>query len=164
MRNSVVPRMSLIGDATLRANSPARTNVSSDAGLPASQSPASAANLGVGAIADTAIRAFRMVAPDLSSCTQEAAPATAMSISFRGMKRSYAEPLDATGGGNTRVESNSPFRRTFWPGPMQKSSATTSRLPFGPAMMHLTPKAINGAMESPAGEELHKLPPMLARL
>src|SRR5271157_5781381 len=163
-RNSAVPLMSLIGEATFLANSPARSKVLSVAGFPASHWLASAAKSGVGATAARPIRACSIVVPSALSLTHDPAPATAMSISFRGMNRSYAEPLKGTCGAK-RIDANiSPFWSTLQPGAVQKDSAGTSRHPFGPAITHCAPKAISAGIVSAAGEELQRLPPTLARL
>ena len=53
---------------------------------------------------------------------------------------------------------------TLRPGPVQKFSTGTSRWPFGPAMTATASRAIRAGMVSAAGEELHRLPPTLARL
>ena len=101
--------MSLIGEATFLASSPARSKFFAVAGFPDSHWLASAAKSGVGATAARPIRACSIVVPSALSVTHDAAPATAMSISFRGMKRSYAEPLKGTGGATTIVARISPF-------------------------------------------------------
>src|SRR5262249_38704858 len=84
-RESAVPGMSVIGLALARAISAARAMLASLTGWPASASPASRTNSGVGATEAKAIRAERNV--PLSSTTSTPAPATAISISLRGMKR-----------------------------------------------------------------------------
>ena len=52
----------------------------------------------------------------------------------------------------------------FFPGAMQNSSAETSRVPSGPTITHWAWSTISGAIVSPAGDELQRFPPTLARL
>ena len=59
--------------------------------------------------------------------------------------------------------SSSPASRTSRPGPVQNASTGTERWPFGPAMLAVAPSAIRIGIESPDGEELHRLPPSVAR-
>ena len=59
--------------------------------------------------------------------------------------------------------SNSLGARTFLPGPVQKSSTGTVRVPPGPAIRQTAEWAIKAGMESAAGEELQRLPPKEAR-
>src|SRR6185437_10839112 len=84
-RYSAVPRISVIGLAALRAASAAAAMPASFTGLPASPSPASRTNSCVGATEASAMRAERNV--PFSRTTSTPAPATAISISLRGMKR-----------------------------------------------------------------------------
>ena len=111
------------------------------------------------------MRASSIVSPSASSCTHDAAPTTAMSISLRGMNRSYAEPLVLGRRREARAStSNSPRLSTFLPGAVQNSSTGTSRVPSGPAMTQTAFRAISGGIVSPAGDELQRFPPTLARL
>src|SRR5439155_21622134 len=125
--------------------------------------PASATNSGVGATAASAIRAAVHFVFVASKTTDTPAPATAISISFRGMKRRYAAPELALGGGNLRLTKNSPLLSAFLPGPVQNFSTGSSRVPDGPAMTHTHSSTIIGGIESAAGDELHRLPPSVAR-
>src|SRR5205807_9963516 len=75
-----------------------------------------------------------------------------------------AEPDFTAGGGKTSVTSSSPGCSTFFPGAVQNCSTLISRWPFGPAVTHVTPCAMRAGIVSAAGDELHRLPPTLARL
>ena len=92
--------MSLIGEATFLASSPARSKVFVGGRLP--RQPLAGLGgeerrRGNGRQADPGLFDRRPVGAQLDPRSRAA---TAMSISFRGMKRSYAEPLKGTGGGN----------------------------------------------------------------
>jgi hypothetical protein len=82
--------MSLIGFAAAVARSAAICTDSAFAGFPSSAAPASVTKTGVGA---TDARATRTAwnLPSMTS-TEAPTPATAMSISLRGMNRKYAAP------------------------------------------------------------------------
>ena len=78
--------------------------------------------MGVGPTAASAMRADSIRSPAPFSNTEEATPATAMSISLRGMKRWYAAPNDD--GGKRYGEADEETPRApgqSAPGPAQKS-------------------------------------------
>ena len=79
----MVPRMSVIGFAASRAASAAAWMFSADGALPSRAAAAPATSSGIGATAARATLAELTV--PLFNCTETPAPATAMSISFRGM-------------------------------------------------------------------------------
>src|SRR5439155_15063856 len=85
-RYSAVPRLSSIGRAAALAAADARASDSASIRDPISAPAASGSGSAVGATAATATRAA-VHTPDPSSVRLTAAPATAMSISLRGMSR-----------------------------------------------------------------------------
>ena len=85
-RYATVPRLSSMGFAAALAASPARWSARSSRRDPISARAASGTRSAVGATAPMAMRAAVQV-PPASSVTLAPAPATAMSISVRGMSR-----------------------------------------------------------------------------
>src|SRR5262245_22908085 len=156
--------MSVIGFAAAWAALAALAISASFSAPSTNAAPASGTKSGVGATAASTIRAAVHFVFAASRTTDTPAPATAMSISLRGMKRRYAAPELAFGGGNLRLTKNSPLPSAFLPGPVQNFSTGNSRVPPDPAITHTPSSAIIGGMESAAGEELHRLPPSVALL
>ena len=109
------------------------------------------------------MRPDAMVAPSSFSVSALATPATAISISLRGMKRWYAAPDPFSGAGTSSATSSSPRPSTFAPGAVQNSSTGTRRSPCGPCTTATVEWTIRGQMPSALGEALHRLPPRLAR-
>ena len=85
----MVPRMSLmgygVGHGQFRSGS--RIALVIETGLPARLSPAALENTGVGATEARATRPDTKFWPEASNTTELPTPATAMSISLRGMNR-----------------------------------------------------------------------------
>src|SRR5205809_900171 len=105
--------MSVIGLAAAWAAAAAFAN-SASFNVPSTKAaPAAGTKSGVGATAASAIRAAVHFVFDASRTTETPAPATAMSISLRGMKRRYAAPELGLGGGNLRLTKNSPLLSAF---------------------------------------------------
>src|SRR5690606_34000937 len=160
---SALPRTSEMGRAASTASWAACRRCSSVRALPVRYSSAARARTGVGATAPKAIRTFAQVPVLGSRVTAALAPATAMSISLRGVKRRYADTVWGGGTGRRRATSSSPGARHVWPGPVHTDSTGRRRVPPGPAMMASASCTIRGGTPSAEGAALHKLPPRLAR-
>src|SRR5581483_11492638 len=161
-RYATVPRLSSIGLAAALAAAAAAFSARSSSFDPMSAVAASGTSNAVGATAPMATRAA-VQTPFASSVTLTPAPATAMSISLRGIRRRYASAVRGAGRGIVIATSSSPRSRTVRPGAVQNVSTGTVRSPFGPAITHSARFTIRAHVVSAAGEALHKLPPTVPR-
>ena len=163
-RYSAVPRLSLIGLAAWLATSPASANWLRVAGLPASHLAASGQSSGVGATAASATRACSILSPAAFSSTQAAAPDHG-DIHFVARNESQVGRARVLGrGGKFERGQNFAAAQHVSARRVQNSATAHAAAPLGPAMWHIASRAISEGIESAAGDELHRLPPMLARL
>ena len=100
--------------------------------------------------------------PSSERLRETPAPATAISISVRGIKRKYASLVLIAGFGNRNPITNSSAERALVPTPVTNSSTAICLSPEGPEMTQTAEFAIRAGIVSPAGDALHRLPAMVA--
>ena len=163
-RYSAVPRMSVMGRGGSRWRCRGRARCSPAlTGLPASASPASRTNSGVGATAARAMRAERKCA-----VFEDDRDARAGDRDIHFIARD--EPQVARAGTRPRRRQDGArpatrrAARTVWPGAVQNSSTGSFARPAGPGDAATWRRsAISSGIASALGAALHRLPPIEAR-